>query len=58
MPPSRLSLEITESMLLTDSADTARGSPELNDLGVDLSLDDFGTGYSSLVYLRPCRSTC
>ena len=52
IPPSFLTLEITESLLIEqlDSARTVLNS--LRDLGVHLSLDDFGTGYSSLSYLR------
>jgi diguanylate cyclase (GGDEF)-like protein len=49
--PSRIQLEITESVLLQDSA-TARSTLDyLNAAGVRLALDDFGTGYSSLSYL-------
>jgi EAL domain-containing protein (putative c-di-GMP-specific phosphodiesterase class I)/ActR/RegA family two-component response regulator len=50
LDPSSLCLEITESVMMEDSA--LRGLGELRDLGVRLSIDDFGTGYSSLVYLR------
>ena len=50
--PSRLELELTESVLL-GNVDTAEAAMiRLKTLGVRLALDDFGTGYSSLLYLR------
>ena len=50
--PTRLELELTEGVLVTD-ADAAEASMmDLRALGVNLALDDFGTGYSSLIYLR------
>ncbi|MGA2567382.1 MAG: EAL domain-containing protein [Pseudolabrys sp.] len=50
--PTRLEIELTESVLL-GNADTAEaGMLRLKALGVRLALDDFGTGYSSLLYLR------
>ncbi len=52
LPPSRLDLEITESVMLVDSKTTLATLHRLHDLGVKLSMDDFGTGYSSLSYLR------
>jgi diguanylate cyclase (GGDEF)-like protein len=52
LPPSRLDLEITESVLLQDEANTLATLHQLRDLGVRISMDDFGTGYSSLAYLR------
>lgn len=52
LTPSRLELEITESVFLTDSHETERKFAALKALGVRLALDDFGTGYSSLGYLR------
>ena len=51
-PASRLKLELTESMLLEDSAAIIGCMSELKLLGVRFSLDDFGTGYSSLAYLK------
>jgi diguanylate cyclase (GGDEF)-like protein len=52
LPPTRLELEVTESVLLEDTEATLRTLRQLRDLGVRVSLDDFGTGYSSLSYLR------
>jgi diguanylate cyclase (GGDEF)-like protein len=49
--PSRLELELTESIAVHDKEMTTRTVGELRRLGVRLSLDDFGTGYSSLSYL-------
>ncbi|MDH4234850.1 MAG: EAL domain-containing protein, partial [Gallionella sp.] len=49
--PSRLKLELTESMVLIDVADTVVKMHELKKIGVRFSMDDFGTGYSSLSYL-------
>jgi diguanylate cyclase (GGDEF)-like protein len=52
MTPGALVLEITESVLAQDVAQTAARLTELKGLGVRLAIDDFGTGYSSLSYLR------
>lgn len=52
LPPSRLELEITEGILLHDTAATVATLTRLRRLGIGIVLDDFGTGYSSLNYLR------
>lgn len=52
LPPSRLELEITESIFLQDSESNCALLSQLGTLGVKISMDDFGTGYSSLSYLR------
>jgi diguanylate cyclase (GGDEF)-like protein len=52
LPASRLELEITESVMLHDSAATMGTLRRLHDLGMLIAMDDFGTGYSSLGYLR------
>jgi EAL domain-containing protein (putative c-di-GMP-specific phosphodiesterase class I) len=50
--PSRLKLEITESMFAADQESIIDKMRLIKALGVGFSLDDFGTGYSSLSYLR------
>jgi diguanylate cyclase (GGDEF)-like protein/PAS domain S-box-containing protein len=50
--PDNLILEVTESLLLENSAQLEQTFKELKMIGVRLALDDFGTGYSSLSYLH------
>ncbi|HUW75227.1 MAG TPA: EAL domain-containing protein [Gallionella sp.] len=50
--PTRLKLELTESVMLEDMDGTVEKMHALKALGVGLSIDDFGIGYSSLSYLK------
>jgi diguanylate cyclase (GGDEF)-like protein/PAS domain S-box-containing protein len=50
--PRRLTLEITESLVIDNLDDVVAKMEELAALGIRLSIDDFGTGYSSLTYLK------
>jgi len=52
LSPSRLELEITESIFLEDCESNRKLLGQLGELGVKISMDDFGTGCSSLSYLR------
>lgn len=52
LAPETLTLEITETTLMTNPEETARRLNELKRLGVRIAVDDFGTGYSSLAHLR------
>jgi EAL domain-containing protein (putative c-di-GMP-specific phosphodiesterase class I) len=52
LPPEKLTLELTESVLIHDPDKIIRMLEELRAIGVTLAIDDFGTGYSSLAYLK------
>ncbi|ASJ75283.1 putative bifunctional diguanylate cyclase/phosphodiesterase [Granulosicoccus antarcticus] len=54
--PSRLVLEMTESILVDDVQTALVILAQLRSLGVQISIDDFGTGYSSLSYLKMFRA--
>jgi len=51
VPPSLIEIEITESLLVKDSATVRSALEKLRQLGCRIALDDFGTGYSSLAYI-------
>ncbi|GBQ82190.1 GGDEF family signaling protein [Gluconacetobacter johannae DSM 13595] len=51
VPPHRLTVEITESMMIEDQARTMAAARAIRALGVGLSMDDFGTGFSNLANL-------
>lgn len=52
LDPGHLTLEITETMILSDEDDVGKRLRELKALGVRISVDDFGTGYSSIGHLE------
>ena len=51
-PIERLTIEVTESGLVTDLAEAAERLAALRSSGMRIAIDDFGTGYSSLAYLK------
>jgi EAL domain-containing protein (putative c-di-GMP-specific phosphodiesterase class I) len=51
LAPDRLTIEITESVMMGASPSAAANAVALRDMGVTISMDDFGTGYSSLSHL-------
>jgi len=52
LPPQRLELEITETVILQEDQSNLAVLQDLRALGIGIALDDFGTGYSSLSHLR------
>lgn len=52
IPPGRLTVEITESVAMEDTAYTRAAFDRLREAGLHVSIDDFGTGHSSLATLR------
>jgi len=54
--PERLTLEITENVLIGELGDAHRAIESIANLGVRIALDDFGTGYSTLAHLRHLRT--
>ena len=51
LPPSALTMEVTESVLVTDGSTAHAVMNDLQALGIRIAIDDFGIGYSSLSYL-------
>lgn len=52
LAPELLSLELTENLLINDTAHSRRMFAELREFGVNFSIDDFGTGHNSYSYLK------
>ncbi|MEQ8801876.1 MAG: EAL domain-containing protein, partial [Haliea sp.] len=52
LPPDRLELEVTESLLIVSTEQSLKKVAELQKIGLKVAIDDFGTGYSSMAYLR------
>lgn len=52
IPSALLRLEVTESTLMSDTAQALEVLTRLSNLGVGLAIDDYGTGYSSLAYIK------
>jgi diguanylate cyclase (GGDEF)-like protein len=52
LDPCALTLEITETTLMSNTEETAARLMQAKELGVRIAIDDFGTGYSSLAYLQ------
>lgn len=52
LPPDRLELELTESLVMRDPERSSETLSRCKALGLKIAVDDFGTGYSSLAYLR------
>lgn len=52
LPPGKLRIELTESVLMNNATESMAMLHAIKDLGATLSIDDFGTGYSSLSYLK------
>ncbi|WP_315900233.1 putative bifunctional diguanylate cyclase/phosphodiesterase [Qipengyuania aquimaris] len=57
LDPSRLEIEVTESIFMRDAAVARKALEQCMALGCSVALDDFGTGYSSLGYLRKLKFT-
>lgn len=58
LEPSRLVLELTESVLVENVAEVIKVFERVQSLGVQVAIDDFGTGYSSLSYLSRLPIDC
>ena len=56
--PEHLTIEVTETALMRDTASSVRRLRAIKDLGVSVAVDDFGTGYCSLAYLQQFPVDC
>jgi diguanylate cyclase (GGDEF)-like protein len=56
--PGKLTLEVTESVLIDETGSVLQTMEKLKDMGIKCALDDFGTGYSSLSYLASFPFYC
>ncbi|MCA1908846.1 MAG: EAL domain-containing protein [Magnetospirillum sp.] len=56
-PPERLTVEVTESIMMFDKAKIVERLRTIRNLGAKVSIDDFGTGYSSLSYIHQLPAT-
>ncbi len=52
LPPRALTIEVTETAIMTNAQETARRLSAVKELGARIAIDDFGTGYSSLAHLQ------
>jgi diguanylate cyclase (GGDEF)-like protein len=52
LSPDALTLEVTETTIMSNAEETAERLAQIKELGVRVAIDDFGTGYSSLAYLQ------
>jgi EAL domain-containing protein (putative c-di-GMP-specific phosphodiesterase class I) len=55
--PGQLSIELTESVIMSDADQAIETLENLRAMGLDVAVDDFGTGYSSMNYLRQLPAT-
>jgi diguanylate cyclase (GGDEF)-like protein len=58
LPAAYLELELTESIMMSNTEQTLATLQKLHSLGVRISIDDFGSGYSSFAYLRKLPIAC
>lgn len=58
LDPTRLEVEITESVMIDNNAATVALLNDIRELGIEISIDDFGTGYSCLSYLQSYPVNC
>ncbi|MGD9792261.1 MAG: putative bifunctional diguanylate cyclase/phosphodiesterase [Acidimicrobiia bacterium] len=58
LPPTALTVELTETVLLTDLSLAAAQLAQLRALGIRVAIDDFGTGYTSIAQLRQLPIDC